>query len=69
MSPADAVLRAISDELIVVLEMGDVRLVRNRRHTVEIQMLSAQGRWLTKVPLSEIEAADLNNKLDELLRQ
>lgn len=69
MSPADAVRAMCSDELIVVLEMGDVRLVRNRRHTVDIQMLDGRGTWRTKVPLSEVEAADLNNKLDELLRQ
>lgn len=69
MSPGDAVKAIISDELIVVLEMGDVRLVRQRRHTVDIQVQGSDGRWRTKVPLSEIEAADLNNKLDELLRQ
>lgn len=66
---SDAVLAAISDTLEVVLECGDVKIVRERRKQVVFYVLSPAGRWAPKMTLDEIEAADLNNKLDELLRQ
>lgn len=68
---SDAVLAAISDKLEVELACGDVKLVRRRGEGVEIFVRGDSGKYGCKprIVLDEIEAADLNNKLDELLRQ
>ncbi len=72
MSPADAVKAAVLDRpLEMELECGDIKLVRRRRVGVEIFVRGDSGNYGRKpgLVLDEIEAADLNNKLDELLRQ
>ena len=72
MSPAaKAVLAVTSDTLEMELACGDVKLVRRRREGVEIFVRAATGCYgrNPRIVLDEIEAADLNNKLDELLRQ
>lgn len=72
MSPADAVKAAIRDDnLEMELECGDITLRRRRRVGVEIFVRAESGNYPRKpaIVLDEVEAADLNNKLDELLRQ
>ena len=73
MSPAaKAVLAATSNVLEMELACGDVKLVRRRLEGVEIFVRSTNTGKYPRTPalaLDEIEAADLNNKLDELLRQ
>jgi hypothetical protein len=72
MSPADAVKQAVLERpLEMELACGDVKLVRRRRVGVEIFVRGDSGNYPRKpaIALDEIEAADLNNKLDELLRQ
>lgn len=70
MSPADAVKAACSDRLEEELACGDVKIVREKRKSVEIYVRGPSGNYPRKpaIVLDEIEAADLNNKLDGVLR-
>ena len=69
MSPGQAAMQANSDTLEMTLNSGDYKLVRVRRSHVELYQLNCAGRWKRIATMGEVEAADLDSKLDELLRQ